>query len=221
MSGKASAQFLEHLRRMSPAAPDDKATVGDRTARLWELVDLPADTFANEAARFCGLDRVSLQDLLAAAPAAGDFSQRFLREVLAYPYRAVDGKAVLAMADPTDYAARRAAELVLGPAIAFRVASSEESRRRVRSLRLPLSAGDDRVQAVAVEAADRFAIEQGGDPVRTTAVSRPRRRALSRIASATASAPTDSAEESPGTKTRAVIASSAERRRRSRPGGRG
>jgi len=126
MSGKASAQFLEHLRRLSPAAPDDRATIGDRTARLWELVDLPADTFANEAARFCGLDRVSLQDLLAAAPAAGDFSQRFLREVLAYPYRAVDGKAVLAMADPTDYAARRAAELVLGPAIVFRVASSED-----------------------------------------------------------------------------------------------
>ena len=126
MSGKASAQFLEHLRRLSPAAPDDRATIGDRTARLWELVDLPADTFANEAARFCGLDRVSLHDLLAAAPAAGDFSQRFLREVLAYPYRAVDGKVVLAMADPTDYAARRAAELVLGPAIAFRVASSED-----------------------------------------------------------------------------------------------
>jgi len=126
MSGKASAQFLEHLRSLSPAVPGDRATIGDRTARLWELVDLPADTFANEAARFCGLERVSLVDLLAAAPAAGDFSQRFLREVLAYPYRAADGKVVLAMADPTDYAARRAAELVLGPAIAFRVASSED-----------------------------------------------------------------------------------------------
>ncbi len=87
---------------------------------------MPADTFASEAARFCGLDRVSLQDLLAATPAAADFSQRFLREVLAYPYRAADGTAVLAMADPTDFAARRAAELVLGPAIAFRVASSED-----------------------------------------------------------------------------------------------
>src|SRR4051812_25199383 len=126
MSGKASAQFLEHLRRLSPAGPDNRTATGDRTARLWELVDLPADTFANEAARFCGLDRVSLPDLLAAAPAAGDFSQRFLREVLAYPYRTGDGTAVLAMADPTDYAARRAAELVLGPAIAFRVASAED-----------------------------------------------------------------------------------------------
>ena len=126
MSGKASAQFLEHLRRLSPVAPDDAATIGDRTARLWEVVDLPADTFANEAARFCGLDRVSLQELLAAEPAAGDFSQRFLREILAYPYRAADGAAVLAMADPTDDAARRAAELVLGPAIAFTVASSED-----------------------------------------------------------------------------------------------
>src|SRR5664279_1157357 len=126
MSGKASAQFLEHLRRLSPADLEDDATTGDRSARLWEQVDLPADTFANEAARFCGLDRVSLHELLAAAPAAGDFSQRFLREILAYPYRTADGTAVLAMADPTDYAARRAAELVLGPAIAFRVASSED-----------------------------------------------------------------------------------------------
>jgi len=126
MSGKASAQFLEHLRRLSPAEPSDGAPGGDRTARLWEIVDLPPDTFANEAARFCGLGRVSLQDLLAAAPAAGDFSQRFLREVLAFPYRAADGTAVLAMADPTDYAARRAAELVLGPAISFRVASSDD-----------------------------------------------------------------------------------------------
>jgi len=126
MSGKASAQFLEHLRRLSPAEPSDGAPGGDRTARLWEMVDLPPDTFANEAARFCGLGRVSLQDLLAAAPAAGDFSQRFLREVLAFPYRAADGTAVLAMADPTDYAARRAAELVLGPAISFRVASSDD-----------------------------------------------------------------------------------------------
>jgi len=126
MSGKASAQFLEHLRRLSPAEPSDGAPGGDRTARLWEMVDLPPDTFANEAARFCGLGRVSLQDLLAATPAAGDFSQRFLREVLAFPYRAADGTAVLAMADPTDYAARRAAELVLGPAISFRVASSDD-----------------------------------------------------------------------------------------------
>jgi general secretion pathway protein E len=89
-------------------------------------VDLPAETFAEEAARFCGLGRVSLQDLLVAAPAVSDFSQRFLREVLAYPYRGPDGLAVLAMADPTDHAARRAAELVLGPAIAFKVASFQD-----------------------------------------------------------------------------------------------
>jgi len=71
MSGQASAQFLEHLRRLSPAGPNDRTAIGDRTARLWELVDLPADTFANEAARFCGLDRVLLPDLLSATPAAG------------------------------------------------------------------------------------------------------------------------------------------------------
>jgi general secretion pathway protein E len=126
MSGKASAQFLDHLRRLHPVEPDDKAPVGERTARLWELVGLPAETFADEAARFFGLGRVSLQDMLAAAPAAAQFSQRFLREVLAYPYRAPDGAAVLAMADPADHAVRRAAELVLGPEIAFKVASFED-----------------------------------------------------------------------------------------------
>jgi general secretion pathway protein E len=126
MSGKPSVQFLDHLRRLHPVEPDDKAPVGERTARLWEVVGLPAETFADEAARFFGLGRVSLQELLAAAPAAAQFSQRFLREVLAYPYRAPDGAVVLAMADPTDHAARRAAELVLGPAIAFKVASFED-----------------------------------------------------------------------------------------------
>jgi general secretion pathway protein E len=126
MSGKPSAQFLDHLRQLHPVEADDKAPLGERTARPWELVGLPAETFADEAARFFGLGRVSLQDMLAAKPAAAQFSQRFLREVLAYPYRAPDGAAVLAMADPTDHAARRAAELVLGPAIAFKVASFED-----------------------------------------------------------------------------------------------
>jgi general secretion pathway protein E len=79
-----------------------------------------------EAARFCRLERISLQEMLAATPAATEFSSRFLREVLAYPCRLTDGTAVFAMADPTDQAARRAAELVMGSATAFRVASFED-----------------------------------------------------------------------------------------------
>jgi general secretion pathway protein E len=126
MSGTPSAQFIEHLRRLCPGHPEDATPMGERPARIWELFDVPAETFADEAARFCGLARITLRDMLAAAPAIDQFSQRFLREVLAFPHRMSDGIPVFAMADPTDHAARRAAELVLGSRTAFKVASAED-----------------------------------------------------------------------------------------------
>jgi hypothetical protein len=41
-------------------------------------------------------------------------SQRYLRETMVFPYRSSDGHAVLAVADPSDMTARRAAQIVLG-----------------------------------------------------------------------------------------------------------
>jgi general secretion pathway protein E len=137
-----SLQFVEHLRQgrhlRSMDARDGADERGDRSqgtktdlepgsrGKLWEATDLSANEFAGEAARFFGLERVPLQDMLSAAPQVASFSQRFLRETLVYPHQGADGGIVLAMADPGDLAARRAAEIVLGPDLTVKVASFED-----------------------------------------------------------------------------------------------
>ncbi|WP_315834388.1 GspE/PulE family protein [Bradyrhizobium prioriisuperbiae] len=131
MTSDESLQFVAHLRqinRLAPAgdAPVDRGGAEQFAGKLWELTDLTANEFADEAARFLKLERVALQNILSAAPLAASFSQRFLREMMVFPYRSDDGRAVLAMADPTDLAARRAAEIVLGANIAIKVASVED-----------------------------------------------------------------------------------------------
>jgi general secretion pathway protein E len=64
--------------------------------------------------------------MLSAPPLVAAFSQRFLREMMLFPYQSADGGAVLAVADPTDTAARRAAEIVLRSDVAIKVASIED-----------------------------------------------------------------------------------------------
>jgi general secretion pathway protein E len=64
--------------------------------------------------------------LLSAAPLIASFSQRFLRDVLVFPHRSIEGAVVLAVADPTDMAARSAAEIVLGAGLAIKVASFDD-----------------------------------------------------------------------------------------------
>lgn len=144
MTGHCSSHFAEHLRRARhlkmPQAQEAEQKSGDRRqgdgqqaslppgaqVKLWEASDLSAGEFADEAARFFGLKRVMLQDLLASTPLTAAFSQRFLRETLVYPYRATEDSTELAMADPGDQAARRAAEIVLGPDLRITVASFED-----------------------------------------------------------------------------------------------
>src|SRR6202046_1395052 len=133
MTSDESLQFLEHLRRndrltKSAAASGQPIEQGGALrpqSRLWELTDLSAGDFADEAARFAGLERVALQELLSAPALNETFSQRFLREMAVFPYQAEDGSAVLAVADPTDTAAQRAAEIVLRGDVTIKVASVE------------------------------------------------------------------------------------------------
>ena len=133
MSGDESLQFAEHLRRnnlltktTANGEPAEQGGSARQQGKLWELTDLSANEFADEAARFAGLDRVTLQDMLS-APALGEaFSQRFLREMMVFPYQSADGGAVLAVADPSDTAARRAAEIVLRAEVTIKVASIED-----------------------------------------------------------------------------------------------
>jgi general secretion pathway protein E len=134
MTGDESRQFVEHLRQnnhLTKTNGDLAEQGGDPSqglphGKLWEHTSLSASEFADEAARFYGLARVTLQDMLSATAAVEPFSQRFLREMMVFPYRLADGRAVLAVADPTDMAARRAAEIVLGADVAIKVASFED-----------------------------------------------------------------------------------------------
>lgn len=143
MTGDQSSQFVEHLRQarhLKSAFAGEITDVGavDQAqgnfqrdlhsasyAKLWEFTDLSASEFADEVARFYEYEHAALQDMLSATPLAASFSQRFLRKTLVFPYKGADKTIVLAMADPTDLAARRAAdEIVLGPRIEIKVASN-------------------------------------------------------------------------------------------------
>jgi general secretion pathway protein E len=69
---------------------------------------------------------LALPDLLAASSLVQRFSRRFLREMVVLPYQAKDGTFRLALADPTDAAAIRAADIVLGGPVKIAVASFED-----------------------------------------------------------------------------------------------
>src|SRR4029077_8731929 len=75
---------------------------------------------------FYKCQRASLQDMLSAASLTAAFSPRFLRETLVFPYQLEGGGIALAVSDPTDLAARRAAEIVLGPNIEIKIAAFDD-----------------------------------------------------------------------------------------------
>jgi general secretion pathway protein E len=141
MTGPQSLQFVEHLRRSRhlKAADQEEVATGDLArdgiphsvptalhTKLWETTNLSPTEFADEAASFFGHPRASLQEMLSATPLVSDFSQRFLRETLVFPYEVAARGIHLAVVDPTDLAARRAAEIALGPDITITLASSED-----------------------------------------------------------------------------------------------
>ncbi len=100
---------------------------GDAKLRdLWELSELSANDFADEVARFYSLRRVLLPQMMASTSLAARFSRRFLREGTIFPYQTEAGRIRLAVADPTDEASVRAAEIVLGHPIEIEVGSFED-----------------------------------------------------------------------------------------------
>jgi general secretion pathway protein E len=127
--------FAGYLVRKNVVTGDlrSKARLPDRTAAstrlrdLWELTDLSATAFADEVALFYKLPRLGLPELLAASSLAPKFSARFLREMSIFPCQTDKGRSnKLVVADPTDTAAVRAAEIVLGGPVAVAVASFED-----------------------------------------------------------------------------------------------
>jgi len=93
---------------------------------LWEASELSANDFADELARFHALRRVTLPQMMAATSLAGRFSRRFLRETTIFPYQTEGGGARIVLADPSDAAAVRAAEIVLSRPVEVEVGSFED-----------------------------------------------------------------------------------------------
>jgi general secretion pathway protein E len=131
MTSDESLQFVEHLHHNNllvktvGAGAEQGDSDGGR-GKLWELTNLTAGEFADEAARFHGLQRIALQAMLSAAPLVAGFSPRFLHDALVFPHQSIEGAVVLAAADPTDMAARRAAEIVLGTPMTIKVAAFDD-----------------------------------------------------------------------------------------------
>ena len=94
--------------------------------QLWKLTDLSASDFADEVAVFFKHSRIALPELMAAPTLANRFSRRFLREMQVFPFQTADGSSTLAMADPENSAALRAASIVLGGTVEIAVASFED-----------------------------------------------------------------------------------------------
>ena len=133
MAFDLTSEFASYLRRKNHLAGEANALSlqtqepDERTFRkIWEASDLSANDFADEAAEFFKLPRVGLPDLLAAPALVKHFSARFLREMTVFPYQSADGLIMLAVADPDDSAAVRAAAIVLGDEVNINIASFED-----------------------------------------------------------------------------------------------
>jgi len=144
MTGLQSLQFVEYLRQAGHLKAADAVGVTDsgapdqlqgdiwrtqQSAAFGKLWESPICQPANSPTRSLASTNMTVwrcrtccrPRLLIAA-----FSQRFLRETLVFPYRKPIYGIVLVIADPTDLAARRAAEIVLGRRSKSRVASFDD-----------------------------------------------------------------------------------------------
>ncbi len=94
--------------------------------KLWEMSELSAGEFADEVARYYGLPRATLQDLIAAEAKVQQFSRRFLREMTVFPCQSASGEPIVAIADPSDSASIQAASIVMGARPRIQIASFED-----------------------------------------------------------------------------------------------
>src|ERR1700681_2929297 len=133
MQGVSSERFGAYLLQKYSLPAGRAASVGQSGVPAvkalrdwWESTDLPAAEFADEVARFFKLQRIGLLELLATEAQVEGFSRRFLRESMVFPFRSAGGTVKLAVADPMDTAAIRAAEIVFGETIELVIASFED-----------------------------------------------------------------------------------------------
>ena len=131
-SAQPVAGFIKHLndnlfRDAEVKGAETDRNVGHSSIRsIWESCDLSASEFADEVAAYYRHPRVTLRELLASPALVERFTRRFLRETMIFPYDAGGGLFGLAVADPTNVAAQRGAEIVLGGPVAVSIASFED-----------------------------------------------------------------------------------------------
>ncbi len=134
MTADLSSQFVEHLRQNNHLTKVDDRDDAGRAGRLCSPSGQALGAHRSVGRRVRGrrgafprpgADRAAGY---AVGRTAGDvvFPNVFLREIVAYPHRSPDGSAVLAVADPTNMAARRAAQIVLGADIVIKIAAFDD-----------------------------------------------------------------------------------------------
>ena len=120
-----SAKIIdEHTFNVISTDADEDPRYGMR--RLWTASGVSGHDLAAAAAEYFALRKAALAELLSAPSLADRFSRRFLRDVAIFPFVADDRRPALAMGDPMDREARKAAELVLGEGVEVVVASFED-----------------------------------------------------------------------------------------------
>src|SRR3984957_7374316 len=135
MQGVSPDKFSAYLSEKYSLAPGGRMLHAGQTGapanralrEIWESTDLSAADFADEVARFWNLQRLTFPDLLASEAKVEGFSRRFLREAMVFRFSPAAGGGVkLAVADPFDTAAIRAAEIVFGDRVEVVIASFED-----------------------------------------------------------------------------------------------
>jgi general secretion pathway protein E len=135
MNDRAAEAFRQHiLSKYSLLSPKTrrgssdllKSIQGRRLRELWEATDLSAGEFADEVAQHWGIKRLTLPQLLSSVALLERFSRRFLRESTILPFQDASGRCGLAVADPSDTAAIRAAEIVFGESVEIAIGSFED-----------------------------------------------------------------------------------------------
>jgi general secretion pathway protein E len=174
------AGFIKHLNDNFFGGADVKSSVidwniGPSSIRsIWESCDLSPSELADEVAAYYQRPRVTLPQLLAFPSLVERFTRRFLRETIIFPYDAGDGRFGLAVADPTDVAAQRGAEIVLGGPVAVSIASFEDIGA---ALFERLGSDEDRPSASSPVLASA-AVEESVDSLRDLASGAPVVRAV-------------------------------------------
>ncbi|HYA74052.1 MAG TPA: GspE/PulE family protein [Roseiarcus sp.] len=137
--------------------------------QLWEASDISAHEFADEVAARYRLPRITLPQLIGARALISRFTPRFLREAAVFPFATDDGALHLAVADPSDNSARRAAEIELGKPLAIVIASFEDIAtalsERLGEGEEPAEASADRPTASAEDSIDSLRDLASGAPV--------------------------------------------------------